>query len=129
MARPPRISPAEWMDMTDAQRARWEEWETLSDEERAQRRVEADTAAAHGEAWEDLSEGERAEADAAERSDLGASKVAADGPAGPTEVEMLDRILHELENIRFRLGVLVFFIVILPFVVGLIVGLTAGLTN
>lgn len=101
MARPAHISPADWMQMSDAQRARWEEWEKLSDEER-------NRLLSH-------------EADAAtETVEIGTSETLAD-PAPPlSELEVLDRILHELENIRFRLGVLVFWFVLLPILAGLI---------
>jgi hypothetical protein len=41
------------------------------------------------------------------------------GPAGRW-------ILRELESIRFRIGVLVFFLVIVPIAVGFIIGLIFG---
>lgn len=110
MGRPPNISPADWMQMSDAERARWERWDNLSDDERT-RILEREADAA------------------AERDDPGASEVAAGPPAEPTQIEMLDRILRELENIRFRLGVLILFFVILPFVLGLIAGLIAALST
>lgn len=42
-------------------------------------------------------------------------------PSDPAQLEALDRLLHELENIRFRLGVLVVWFVVLPILAAIIV--------
>jgi hypothetical protein len=107
------------MQLTQAQRARWENWPSLSDEERAQARAEL--AVMRGEEWE--ADEERAKPLA--EADVGAPPE--DEWANLSQV--LDYMHAELRSIRFRLGVLVFFLVILPFVLGLIVGLIVGLTN
>ena len=122
MPRPPHISPSEWMELTDAQRARWEEWENLSDEEQAEARAEV--AMRRGEEWEsDEERGQRltqrlpeTDADAADLHEEEWKALS----------QFLYAIHQELKSIRFRLGVLVFFIVILPFVFGFIVGFAVG---
>jgi hypothetical protein len=106
--RPPHISPADWMELSDAERARWEEWNSLTDEERT-RVLER-------------------EADAATEKAQPDGEIPAVAPQS-SELEALDRILHELENIRFRLGVLVFWFVLLPILAGVVAWIVVSVST
>ena len=87
-------------------------WAQLSDEEIARREAEAE---AREQAARDAEVSERQ------------WNVDDEEPLDPQVVQI--RILAELQTIRYRLGVLVLFFVVIPIAVGLIVGFAVGFNN
>lgn len=88
-------------------------WARLSDKEVAQRETEA-----------------QAREEAARDAEGSEPEWAADDEDAPIDAQAVQiRILAELQTIRYRLGVLVLFFVVIPIAVGLIVGFAVGFNN